>query len=138
MARFLLDTNIVSFLVKPSGSSVRHRFRPAQESHWAISTVTEAELRFGLALLPSATKVREAVSEFLLGIEIESWDSQCAAQYGALAAAQQRKGAPLSPLDTMIAAHALAHDFTLVTNDKAFARIPGLRIEDWTKGPQDS
>ncbi len=136
MARFLLDTNMVSFLVKPSGSAVRHHFRRAEGSHLAISTVTEAELRFGLALLPPAAKVRGAVSEFLLGIEIESWDSRCAEQYAALAAMQQRKGAPLSPLDTMIAAHALAHNFTLVTNDKAFARIHGLPVEDWTRGPQ--
>ena len=135
MTRLLLDTNMVSFLVKPSGSAIQGRLRRAQAGHVAISTVTEAELRFGLALLPPEARVRDVVLNFLLGIEIEPWDSPCAEQYASLAAAQQRRGASLSPLDTMIAAHALAHDFTLVTNDKAFFRIDHLRVEDWTESP---
>ena len=124
---------MVSFLVKPSGSALRERLLRAQAGHVAISTVTEAELRFGLALLPLEARVRGVVSDFLLGIHIEPWDSPCAEQYASLAAAQRRKGAPLGPLDTMIAAHALAHNFTLVTNDKAFLRIDTLRVEDWTE-----
>ena len=129
---------MVSFLVKPSGSAIRERLLRAQAGHVAISTVTEAELRFGLALLPPEARLRSVVSDFLLGIHIEPWDSPCAEQYASLAAAQQRKGAPLSPLDTMIAAHALAHNFILVTNDKAFLRIDTLRVEDWTESPPSS
>jgi tRNA(fMet)-specific endonuclease VapC len=137
MERFLLDTNIVSFLVKQPNTAVHHRFRRAQKNYLAISAVTEAELRFGLALLAPQAKLHAAIAEFLSGgINIEPWDSPCAAHYAQLAASQQKQGKPLSPLDTMIAAHALAHDFTLVTNDKAFARIRNLRVEDWTKGPQ--
>jgi tRNA(fMet)-specific endonuclease VapC len=136
MARFLLDTNIVSFRIRASDPTLTHHFRRAQKSYLAISTITEAELRFGLALLPSKAKLHTAVEEFFRNIEIESWDSQCAKQYAELAASQQKQGKPLSPADTMIAAHALAHNFTLVTNDKAFSRISGLRVEDWTKGPQ--
>jgi tRNA(fMet)-specific endonuclease VapC len=136
MTRYLLDTNIVSFLIKASYPALDHRFRRIPKNSLVISAICEAEVRFGLALLPSQAKVHSVAENFLRDIEIESWDSQCAKQYAELAASQQKQGKPLSPADTMIAAHALAHNFTLVTNDKAFARIRNLRVEDWTKGPQ--
>lgn len=134
--RFLLDTNIVSFLIKATYPALDHRFRSVPKSSIVTSSICEAEVRFGLALLPRVAKVRAVAQAFLSSLEIEPWDSRCAEHYGTLAAAQQHRGEPLSPLDTMIAAHALAHDLTLVTNDKAFTRIKNLRVEDWTKGPQ--
>jgi len=136
MTRYLLDTNIVSFLIKASYPALDHRFSRVPKSSVFISTICEAEVRFGLALLPSQAKVHSVAENFLRDIEIESWDSQCAKHYAVLAASQQNQGKPLSPLDTLIAAHALAHDFTLISNDKAFARIKGLKVQDWTKGPQ--
>jgi tRNA(fMet)-specific endonuclease VapC len=136
MARFLLDTNIVSFLVKRSDPGLHQRFRSAQKSYMAISTVTEAELRFGIALLPPGARLHAAVAEFLEGIVIESWDSACARSYAEFSAEQQRAGKPLSTMDGLIAAHALAHDFTLISNDHVFDQVPNLKVEDWTKGPR--
>ncbi|WP_182276003.1 type II toxin-antitoxin system VapC family toxin [Granulicella sp. 5B5] len=136
MIRFLLDTNVASFLTKGISPPLMRRFRDTNKSDAAISTITEAEMRFGLALLPSEAKVWRTVPPFLREIAIEPWDSRCATRYAELAARLRRTGHPMSAFDTMIAAHALAYDFTLVTNDKAFARIKGLRVEDWTKGPQ--
>jgi tRNA(fMet)-specific endonuclease VapC len=136
VARFLLDTNIASYLIKASSVALDHRFRMVPKQDVLISVISEAELRFGTAILPAEAKLHGLVRRFLGEVRIDSWDSECAAQYAGLAVLQQRKGASLSLFDTMIAAHALAHDFTLVTNDKAFARIKGLRVEDWTKGPQ--
>jgi tRNA(fMet)-specific endonuclease VapC len=134
--RYLLDTNIVSFLLKAKSAALDHKLQRAAKSTLAISSITEAEVRFGLALLPSEAKIHAVAEGFLRDIEIEPWDSRCARQYAILAAHQQRLGKPLSREDTMIAAHALAHDFTLITNDKAFARVRDLRVEDWSKGPQ--
>jgi tRNA(fMet)-specific endonuclease VapC len=136
MARYLLDTNIISFLVKTSGSPLHHRFRLAQASYLAISVITEAETRFGLTLMPPQAKLPKTMNEFLNNIEIEPWDSRSAQRYALLAATQRRHGMTLSMADTMIAAHALAHDFILVSNDKAFRQIKSLTVEDWTKGPQ--
>jgi tRNA(fMet)-specific endonuclease VapC len=86
--------------------------------------------------MPLQAKLPKAMTEFLKNIEIEPRDSPSAQRYALLAATQRRHGTPLSMADTMIAAHALAHDFTLVSNDKAFRLIKSLKVEDWTKGPQ--
>lgn len=136
MTRYLLDTNIISFLVRASSSVLDRRFNSVPKNYLAISTIIEAEIRFGLALLPSQAKVHSVAENFLRDIQIEPWDSQCAKQYAELAASQQKQGKPLSTFDTMIAAHALAHNFTLVTNDQAFTHIKNLKLQDWTKGPQ--
>ena len=136
MWRFLLDTNIASFLAKGVNPALLHRTRSVQPSHLVISSVTEAEMRFGIERLPSEAKLRTTVPKFLESLESAPWDILCAREYGKLAAAQQRSGMPLSIADTMIAAHALALGLTLVTNDKAFSRIELLRVEDWTQAPQ--
>lgn len=136
MARYLLDTNIASFLVKGVSTALQHRVRRVPRAQMAISSVTEAEMRFGLECLPAKAKLHRTVPKFLDSMESLSWDSQCAARYGRLAASQRRAGKPLGTLDTMIAAHALALGLILVTNDQGFRNVEGLTIEDWTKGPQ--
>ncbi len=135
MGRFLLDTNIASFLAKGTSPALLHRARSTHRTHLIISSITEAEMRFGLELLPPEAKLRVTVPKFLDSIESLPWDTLCAQKYGQLAAAQHKSGQPLSLADTMIAAHALALGLTLVTNDKAFARIRGLQVEDWTTDP---
>ncbi|MFC6646622.1 type II toxin-antitoxin system VapC family toxin [Granulicella cerasi] len=135
MAQFLLDTNIASFLIKGSSTALDHRFRQFESSS-VVSVITEAEMRYGLARLPDEAKLHLLVKQFFQRIDILAWTSSCAVQYASLHAQQQRKGKPLSIFDTMIAAHALANDLVLVTNDAAFANIENLKLEDWTKGPQ--
>lgn len=99
----------------------------------AISVITEAELRFGLARRPEAAQLKVAVEEFLLRVEILPWDSSAAQRYAALRAALERAGEPMGNLDMMIATQALAAQAVLVTSDRAFHRIRRLKIEDWTK-----
>jgi tRNA(fMet)-specific endonuclease VapC len=72
------------------------------------------------------------VDEFLLRVTILPWDSDAAQQYGALRAVLEREGQPMGSLDIMIGAHALAAGLILVTNDRAFGRIAGLKAQDWT------
>ena len=98
-----------------------------------MSTVTEGELRYGMARRPEATRLKLIVEEFLLRLTILEWDSAAAQHYGHLRAALERDGQCMGSLDMMIAAHALAYGLILVTNDQAFKRIKKLKIEDWTK-----
>ena len=98
-----------------------------------ISSVTEAELRYGLARRPDASRLRALVEDFLLTVTILPWDSEAAKQYGSLRAELEREGLPMANLDIMIGAHALAIPAVLVTNDRAFARIKDLKVADWTK-----
>jgi tRNA(fMet)-specific endonuclease VapC len=99
----------------------------------AISAVTEGELRFGVARLPPGSRLNAIVEEFLIRVVVHPWDSAAAQEYGRIRALLERAGDMLGNLDTMIAAHALARGSVLVTHDKAFARVKGLKIQDWTK-----
>jgi tRNA(fMet)-specific endonuclease VapC len=132
-ADFLLDTNIASYVIKGNFSQVRERLLRIPIREIGVSVITEAELRLGVARLPNATKLALAVEEFLLRVEVLAWDSAAAAQYARLRAALEKNGVPMGNLDLMIAAQALAAGATLVTNDRVFRRVKGLRIEDWTK-----
>jgi tRNA(fMet)-specific endonuclease VapC len=131
--RYLLDTNIASYAIKGNFPAVRQRLLNLPMSEVAISVITEAELRFGVARLPEALKLGSAVEEFMLRIEVLPWESQAARRYAHLRAALEEHGEPIGNLDLMIAAHALANEVILVTNDRVFRRVKGLRIEDWTK-----
>lgn len=133
-ARYLLDTNTVSYAIKGEPRMVRSRLKSIAKSEVALSVFTEAELLYGLASKPYATQLRHDVEGFLRSFQILPWTSAVAASYGELRAAQKRKGRPLSHEDLMIAAHALALGSTLVTRDASFKLVDGLKTEDWTVG----
>jgi tRNA(fMet)-specific endonuclease VapC len=130
MSRYLLDTNIVSYIIKGQ-PAVRRRLVGVPTYELAISAVTEGELRYGVARLSSGARLNKMVEEFLIRVAVYPWDSAAAQEYGRIRAALERAGDALGNLDTMIAAHALATGSVLVTHDKAFARVKGLKIEDW-------
>jgi len=132
-ARYLLDTNIASFVIKGSFPGIRRRLARHPMAEIAISAVTEGELRYGVARLPEAARLQSMVDEFLLRVTILPWDSDAARQYGQLRAILERRGMVMGSLDMMIGAHALASGLTLVTNDGAFERISGLKLQDWTR-----
>jgi len=132
-SRYLLDTNIASYVIKGNIPAVRRRIVQVPMAQLAISAVTEGELRYGAARRPDAASLRTIVDEFLLRMTILPWDSEAARHYGQIRAALEREGQPMGNLDTMIGAHALALGATLVTNDRAFTRIRELKVEDWTK-----
>ena len=131
--RYLLDTNIVSHLIRPESHTAQSHLISIKPDRFAISAVTEAELLFGLARKPEAVRLANSVREFLLDATIFPWDSKAALEYGNLRAALERSGQAIGNMDMMIAAHALAESLILVTNDAAFQRIPGLKTEDWTR-----
>jgi tRNA(fMet)-specific endonuclease VapC len=130
-ARFLLDTNTVSFIIRGTNPAMLERLRSHAVSSVAISSVTEAELLYGLARKPEASALAAAVRAFLKHVQSLPWDTQAAARYGTLRVQLEAAGTPLGNLDTLIAAHALSLGATLVTHDKAFTQVPGLALEDW-------
>ena len=127
----MLDTNTVSSLLKGQRNLIARLNAEAPE-RICLSVVTEAELLFGVSKRPQARTLRAAVDELLAAIDILPWTSATARRYGTLRAELERRGKPLSPLDLMIAAHAVEHDAILASSDRAFGAVPGLRVEDWT------
>ena len=131
--RYLLDTNIASYIIKGNFPAVRRRLVRHPMPEIAISSVTEGELWYGVTRRPDATGLRPVVDEFLRAVTILPWDSDAARQYGQLRATLERNGQPMGSLDMMIGAHALASALILVTDDRAFGRVKGLKVQDWTR-----
>ena len=131
--RYLLDTNTASYVIKGNFPRVREHLLKVPMADVGISSVTEAELRFGVARIPGARKLAVAVEEFLLRLEILPWDSACARRYAELRASLEGVGEPMGNMDMMIAAQALGADAVLVTHDRVFRRVKGLRVDDWSR-----
>lgn len=130
---YLLDTNTASYVIKGNFPRVRERLLKVPMAEVGISVVTEAELRFGVAKHPEATTLKTVVEEFLLRVEVLPWNSEAAQHYARIRAALEKEGEPMGNLDLMIAAQAVATDAVLVTHDRVFRRMKGLKIEDWSK-----
>jgi len=130
---YLLDTNVASYVIKGNIPQVRQGLVKVPLASVAISVVTEAELRFGVARKPEAARLKIAVEEFLLRINVSPWDSEAAKQYAHVRSALEVSAEQKGNLDLMIAAHALSIQAVLVTNDRVFRRVKQLQIEDWTK-----
>ena len=131
--RYLLDTNTVSYVIKGNFSQVRERLLKVPISEVGISVITEAELCFGVARLPQAAKLGIVVEEFLRRVEILVWDSAAARAYARLRATLEENGEPMGNLDLMIAAQSRALGLILVSNDRVFRRVKGLKVEDWSR-----
>jgi len=124
--------NVCIAIIRRQPESVLKRLRGKAIGQVGISSVTLAELEFGAAKNQRSEQSRLALAEFLLPLEIAPFDDAAAAAYGSLRAALEKKRTPMGPLDTLIAAHAIALGAVLVTHNKReFARIPGLPVEDW-------
>lgn len=132
-ARYMLDTNMASHVVRGGHPRLRRKFRSVPLPDICVSAVTEAELLFGLAKRPLASTLHVVIREFLLRVDRLAWDSAAAEVYGHLRSALERKGRPLGALDMLIAAHALAAGAILVTADRSFSQVPRLKLADWTK-----
>lgn len=129
---YMLDTDTASYLIRGTSSALDQRVRATRPRELCISAITRGELLRGVALKPDAPRLASLVDQFLTAISSLPWDDAAAAGYGRAAANLQRLGQPIGAMDALIAAHALALDAVLVThNTRHFARIPGLKLEDW-------
>ena len=128
----MLDTNMVSYIVKGRSPMARARLLERRGNEAAvISVVTEAEIRYGLAKRPEATALRSLMDGFLASIRVLAWGREEAEVYGGLRARLERHGISLGNLDLMIAAHAMAAGAVLVMNDQAFSQVEGLVVTNW-------
>lgn len=124
---YLLDTNTLSYIAKGNSPAARSRLEALGAGDVAcISSITEAEVRYGLAKRPQAHALRAAIEGLLFKLRIFPWGSNEAAAYGNLRAKLEAAGTVLSELDLLIAAHAIAVRAVLVTNDNALARLKDL------------
>jgi len=129
----LLDTNICIHVINAKPPAVLERFRQHRMGEIGLCSVVAAELAYGVAKSCSARN-RQALEMFLAPLIILPFDDAALWAYGDLRAELERKGTPIGALDTMIAAHALSQQSTLVTNNtREFARVPGLALENWVQ-----
>lgn len=132
---YLLDTNILSDLVRNPGGAVAEQIARVGEDSVCTSIVVAAELRYGAAKSGSK-KLAERVDLILSALEIPPLDIPSDREYAALRHTLTRQGTPIGPNDLLIAAHALAHSLTVVTgNIREFLRVPGLKVENWLEPP---
>jgi tRNA(fMet)-specific endonuclease VapC len=122
----MLDTNMISYIARGRSPEARLRLQEAQEeARVYVSAITEGEILYGLAKRPAATQVAYFMHATLAGLKVLEWSSEAAAAYGHLRAENERQGLIVGTLDMLIAAHALAEDAVLVTNDGALSRLAG-------------
>ena len=130
---YLLDTNICIYIIKKRPANVFERFKNLRIGDVGISSITLAELQYGIEKSSNIEKNREALEKFLTPIEILDFGYEATIEYGKIRAELEKKGVPIGPLDMLIASHAKSLDVVLVTNNvKEFERVPGLKIENWT------
>ena len=131
--KFMLDTNICIYLIKQKPPKVLKHFKSHAVGDIGISSITLAELRYGVSKSLHIEKNREALDEFILPLEIADFDEKAASEYGAVRAELERAGKPIGSMDMLIGAHALALGATLVTNNtKEFKQVKNLKITDWS------
>lgn len=130
-ARYLLDTNILSSLIKDPQGAVTKRLVQLDAEDICTSIVVACELRYGAAKRGSAV-LTQRVENLLDALAVLPFDSEADRHYADIRAALEREGRAIGGNDLLIAAHARALDLTLVTHKlREFERVPGLRLEDW-------
>ncbi len=130
--KYLLDTNICIYIINKKPLSTIERIREKQINEIAISTITIAELEYGVERSQHTDQNRIAVIEFLVPFNILEFDQDAAIAYGKIRKQLESKGTPIGPMDLLLASQALSHHLILVTNnEKEFKRIENLQIENW-------
>lgn len=130
--RYLLDTNICIYLIKRHPKNVEEKFRSLEPGDVGISSVTVAELYYGVEKSQHVEQNKEALQKFMLPLEIFDFNEEASIHYGKIRTYLEKKGIPIGSMDLMIAAHALALNITLVTNNtREFSRVPNLTVENW-------
>ena len=130
--KVMLDTNTCIAIIKKKPPQALRRFRSYKVGDIGVSSVTLAELEFGVAKSTHRERNLEALEEFISPLEIAGFGQDEARVYGQVRAALEKQGTPIGALDTMIAAHALSLGVTVATNNtKEFSRVSGLKLIDW-------
>ena len=132
MQRYMLDTNVVSHIMQGRDAALLARLVQVPVGQAVISSVTLSELEYGLHRKGHPERLKNAMAQVLLRMDVLPWDETVARCYGGFCSDLEAQGINLSELDMMIAAHAVAVDATLVSRDKAFTKVPDrLKLEVW-------
>jgi tRNA(fMet)-specific endonuclease VapC len=132
--QYLLDTNTCIYIIKKKPIEIFEKFSNINLGEVAISSISLAELEFGVSKSQFVDKNRMALFNFLLPIEVLSYTHSATFYYGELRTKLEREGKVIGSMDMLIASHALSENLILVTNNvKEFSRIPSLKLENWIK-----
>lgn len=130
--KYLLDTNICIYIINKRPSTVIEQIRTKPVDDVAISTITIAELDYGVERSQRAVQNRIALLQFLIPFRILDFDQQAAVIYGKVRRQLEIQGTPIGPMDLLLAAQAIAYHLVLVTNnEKEFKRVENLAVENW-------
>ena len=131
---YMLDTNICIYIMKNRPAEVLERFKKELNNGICISSITLAELEYGMKNSANPAKNEQSLLKFLLPLSILPFGSSAASEYGEIRTYLQKRGTLIGPLDMLIAGHARAERSILVTNNvREFMRVPGLKIENWAE-----
>lgn len=131
MLRYMLDTNICIYVLKQHPPHLRETFNE-RASQLCISSVTLAELLYGVEKSAKPAANLSVVEDFAARVEVLPLGDKAAAHYGQIRAELERAGTPIGPYDLMIAGHARSEGLVVVTNNmREFERVSGLRLENW-------
>ncbi len=131
--KYLLDTNICIYVINEKPEKVLRKFEQYPVYEFGISSITHAELQYGVEKSKNKNTNQNALDEFLLALTIFPFHGKrLVTCYGEIRTLLESKGETIGPLDTLIAAHALSLDLTIISNNiKEFSRIPNLKCENW-------
>lgn len=130
---YLLDTNICIYAIKRQNPGLLKKIKKESDSGLYISSLTIAELEYGVSNSLYPEKNRIALLKFISFFEILPFDEQDAIRYGEIKTDLKKKGNLIGPIDMLLAGQAIARELTMVTNNiKEFKRVKGLKAEDWS------
>lgn len=130
--QYMLDTNICIYLIKKKPMQVLERLRSLNLEDVGISSITLAELEYGVKKSSKPKQNSDALTGFLAPLEIFVYDDRAACHYGEIRTHLEKQGKVIGAMDMLIASHARSLSCTLVTNNmREFERVPGLHLENW-------
>lgn len=129
---YLLDTNICGYIIKKNPTRVFDKFKNYGAEDIAISSLTLAEMQYGVAKSEYRQKAQRALDEFMRPLTVLDFTADAAIAYGEIRARLTREGRLIGGMDMLIAAQAISANVTLVSNNmREFSRVPGILIENW-------
>jgi len=136
MLRYMLDTDICSYVMKRSNDLLLKRLQRVPVSDVCVSVITKSELLYGVEVSPRRRQDETALNAFLNYVEVLDFPDQASSHYAQIRAHLKKVGTMIGGDDLLIAAHARSLGLTLVThNTREFGRVPRLAAEDWTMAP---
>ena len=130
--KYMLDTDICIYIIKEKPERVIRKLRRTDVLDVCISSITLSELEYDISKSSRPDQNKMALAAFLAPLQVLPYDDMAALEYGRLRAHLEKQGTPIGALDTLIAAHALSLNCTLITNnEQEFRRVPKLKVRNW-------